>query len=109
MQAECSCQLAGCRLLALLCCSMGFHEADARAKRDRVESVSHGMEGESQPASPRTLVTELIKMSEGTLGLDPVGKVAITAEAQENAQETRVSLGLACHNQKENAHGMESP
>lgn len=74
-----------------------------------MESVSHGMERECQLASPHILVTELIKTSEGSLGLDPVGEMAITAEAWENAQETRISLGLDCHNRKENTHGMESP
>lgn len=74
-----------------------------------MESVSCRMEGEGQPASRCPLVTELIKTSEGTLGLDPVGEMAVTAEAWKSAQETRVSLGLACHNQKENAHKVESP
>lgn len=88
---------------------MAAQEADARAERARVESVSCRMEGEGQPASRCSLVTELIKTSEGTLGLDLVGEMADTAEAWKSARETRVSLGLACRNQKENAHEMESP
>lgn len=71
-------QVAGLVLLAA-------HEVDARAKRDRVESVSCRMEGECQPAALCTLVTEVIKTYEGTLGLSPVGKMAITAEAWKSA------------------------
>lgn len=54
---------------------LAAHEVDARAKRDRVESVSYRMEGECQPASLCTLVTEVIKTYEGTLGLGPVSKM----------------------------------
>lgn len=64
---------------------LAAHEVDARAKRDRVESVSCRTEGECQPASLCTLVTEVIKAYEGALGLSPVGKMAITAEAWKSA------------------------
>lgn len=66
-------QVAGLALLAA-------HEVDARAKRDRVESVSCRMEGECQPAALCTLVTEVIKTYEGALG-----KMAITAVAWKSA------------------------
>lgn len=59
--SACWVQVAG---LAVPWGLLAAQEADAGTKSARVESVSCRMEGECQPASHCTLVTELIKTSE---------------------------------------------